>query len=51
MFNNPAPEPADKAPTNDRFHQLQEATEQHTWQGNACLEPLPGGGNDLKEHK
>lgn len=38
-------EPMDPPRDND-FNDIKASEDFHTWQGNACTLPLPGGGND-----
>ncbi len=33
-------------PRNNTFLDIKQSEDFHTWQGNACTLPLPGGGND-----
>ena len=33
-------------PSNNTFDDIKQSEDFHTWQGNACTLPLPGGGND-----
>ena len=33
-------------PRDNTFQDIKQSEDFHTWQGNACTLPLPGGGNE-----
>jgi len=38
--------PLDTEPKDSTFLDIKQSEDFHTWQGNACTLPLPGGGNE-----